>query len=210
METAHSWYVCRGKYEHPRAEENLCVPQTWGFTLWLIFPFSRYLLLLRLGVSVTQAARSTSHHCALLCQELPVAAPPAGGEQVASAQLPWLLHPFRAKITAAGTTALMTRPVSSSADLLWDFEQATGALEISRFSWIRPLGIKHSELKVKNKKKKERYFNFWRSKIYQCGWWLINMAHNTGLGWLWMERATCGPDNYPTGCKPKYINRKQS
>lgn len=27
METAHSQYVCRGKYEHPRAEENPCVPQ---------------------------------------------------------------------------------------------------------------------------------------------------------------------------------------
>lgn len=33
METAHSRYVCRGKYEHPRAEENSWVPQAWGFTL---------------------------------------------------------------------------------------------------------------------------------------------------------------------------------
>lgn len=33
IETAHSQYVCRGKYEHPRAEENSCVPQARGFTL---------------------------------------------------------------------------------------------------------------------------------------------------------------------------------
>lgn len=33
METAHSRYVCRGKYQHHRAEENSCGPQTWGFTL---------------------------------------------------------------------------------------------------------------------------------------------------------------------------------
>lgn len=29
METAHSRYVCRGKYKHPRAEENPSVPQAW-------------------------------------------------------------------------------------------------------------------------------------------------------------------------------------